>query len=203
MMGKAIAISRDFGCGGLELARALAQELGYAYLDKALIVELAQKLRTSEGEISSFEDGKSLGLFNFVSKYMTSAMVKGILGDDFGYVDLQNYRLALEGLMNDLADRGDVVIVGRGGQCILQNRSDVLRVGVIASVDYRRRFIANKQGITEEEAQYIISVRDHEQKKYHEVMFSRDNDDATLYHVIINLEQVDQDSAATVIKALL
>lgn len=203
IMGKSITISRDYGCGAVELAQALANDLGYEYIDKSLVVDLAKKMKTSEGEITSYEDGISLGLFKFIDKFMTTAKVKNILSDDFGYVDNEGYRIALEGLMADLADRGSVVIVGRGGQIILQNRPDVIHVRLIGSLEYKKGFLAAKSGMTREEAETLIKAKEDERRKYHEKMFNRYHNDPTLYHVMINLGQVNQAKAIEIVKELL
>jgi len=202
-MGKAITLTKNYGCGGIELARSLAEDLGYEYIDKTLVVELARKMHTSEGEISSYEDGTTIPLFRFISKFMTSAKVKTILSDDFGYVDEDSYRLALEELMNDLADRGDVIIVGRGGQCILHDRPDVIHLRLVAPMDYKKKFLASKLGIPKEEAGKMIDHKEQERSRYIKVMFDKEDEDATLYHLALNLALVDKDAAKEIIKKLL
>ena len=202
-MGKAITISRDYGCGAVELAQKLAKDLGYDYIDKALVVDLAKKMKTSEGELTSYEDGSSLGLFKIINEFMTAAKVQTILSDDFGYVNNDGYRVGLEGLMKDLADRGNVVIVGRGGQIILQNRPDVVHVRLIASMEFKKDFLASKTAITKEEAEAIITAKEEERKQYHLKMFDRYHNDPTLYHSTINLGLVNQRNAMEMIKELL
>ena len=64
-MGKAITISKYYGCGAVEVARKLSKELGYDYIDKSIVVDLAKKMKTSAGKMSTYEDGVSLGLFKF------------------------------------------------------------------------------------------------------------------------------------------
>ncbi len=202
-MGKAITISKDFGCGGVEFARKLAHDLGYQYLDKALIQELARKMNTSEGEIKSYEDGTSIAMFRFFSKYMTRASVKAILADDFGFVDDCCYCEALNAMMHDLADQGDVVIVGRGGQCLLAGRDDVIHLRCIGSMEYKRKFLSAKEGVTPDEAEHIITKKQAESRKYVEALFSRYNNDPELYHLTINLELIDLDTAVRITKSLL
>ncbi len=202
-MGKAVTISKDFGCGALEMAKTLAAEMGYEYIDKALILELAKKMKTSCGEISSFEDGKSLAMFKFVSKYMTSAHVKKILSDDLGYVDDSSYCSALEGMMGELADRGNVVIVGRGGQCILHGREDVIHVRCIAPLDYKKIFLAEKQEMTRPEAESLIQEKEEQSRKYIEKLFSRYINDPTLYHITFNMAEIPQHSVVSMIRSLL
>ncbi|HOO37257.1 MAG TPA: cytidylate kinase-like family protein [Deltaproteobacteria bacterium] len=202
-MGKAITISRDYGCGGVELARTLAKELGYEYIDKSIVVDLAKKMNTSEGEVSSYEDGSSLKLFKVINEFMTAAKVQTILSNDFGYVNNDGYRIGLEGLMKELADQGSVVIVGRGGQCILHNRPDVVHVRLIAPMEYKKEFYAAKSAITKDEAEAIITAKEEERKQYHLKMFDRYHNDPTLYHATINLGLVNQRYAIDMIKVLL
>ncbi len=202
-MGKSITISRDYACGAVELARMLARELGYEYIDKNLVIDLAKKMNTSAGEVSSYEDGKSLGLFKSINEFMTTAKVQTILSKDFGYVDNEGYRIALQGLMADLADRGNVVIVGRGGQCILQDRPDVVRIHLIAPLEFKKSFLSAKAGITKGEAETIIKAKEDERRQYHEKMFNRYHNDPTLYHVTINLGLINQTTAIDLIRKLL
>ena len=48
-----ITISREFGSGGRELGKRLAEELGYAYYDSEIITEIAKETNLSEEYISS------------------------------------------------------------------------------------------------------------------------------------------------------
>ena len=47
-MSKIITVSREFGSGGRELGKRLADELGIAYFDKEILEAIAQKNNTSE-----------------------------------------------------------------------------------------------------------------------------------------------------------
>ena len=47
-MSKIITIGREFGSGGRELGRRLAEELGYAYYDQEIVTEIAQRTALSE-----------------------------------------------------------------------------------------------------------------------------------------------------------
>jgi len=202
-MGKVITISKDYGCGSIELANTLAKDLGYEYLDKGIVAQLAKKMRTSKGEISSFEDGTSISMFRFVSKYMTESLVRKILAEDKGYVDDASYLASLKGLMTDLADKGDVIIVGRGGQCVLKGRPDVVYVRLIAPMEYKKERLAKKKDCTLEEADNIIKRKEGESKRYIERLFGLYWNDPTLYHMTINLGLVREETAIDMIKGLL
>lgn len=78
-MGKAITISREHGCGGIELGKALAESLGYEYIDKSIVVDLAKKMKTSQGMVSSLEDGDYLSLFKFINKFVGESTIQTIV----------------------------------------------------------------------------------------------------------------------------
>ena len=204
-MGKAITISREHGCGGIELGKALAESLGYEYIDKSIVVDLAKKMKTSQGMVSSLEDGDYLSLFKFINKFVGESTIQTIVSQskDLAYVNSEKYRAGLHGLMNDLADRGNVVIVGRGGQFILRNRADVVHVRVVAPLEYKKKFLASKASISLQDAETIIKAKEEERRKYHEKMFNGSNTDPTLYHIIINIALVTRPIAVEIIQKLL
>ncbi|MCD6280602.1 MAG: cytidylate kinase-like family protein [Deltaproteobacteria bacterium] len=202
-MGKAITISKDYGCGAIELAKELSEGLGYEYFDKKLVIELAKQMESSEGVVRSYEVGKSISMFRFISRYMTEEIVKNILMNKKGYVDDSCYLEALQNLMNDLADRGDVVIVGRGGQCILKDRPDVVHVRLIAPLEYKKKHLMQRFGYTDKEAANLIEMREENSAQFVKKMFSSYWNDPTLYHVTINLGTVPKDKAIEIIKGLL
>ena len=87
-MGKAIAISRQHSCGGLELGKALAESLGYEYIDKSIVVGLAEKMKTSG------EDGGYLSLFKFINKFTGESTAPTIVSQskDLASVNSERYR---------------------------------------------------------------------------------------------------------------
>ncbi len=202
-MGKAITISKDYGCGAIELAKELSDDLGYEYLDKRLVIELAKQMESSEGEIKSYEVGKSISLFRFISRYMTEEIVKNILMSRKGYVDDSSYLEALVSLLNDLADRGNIVIVGRGGQCVLRYRPDIVHVRLIAPLEYKKEYLMKRFSYGDEEAEYLIKMREENSAQFVKKMFCEYWNDPTLYHVTINLGVVPKDRAKDIIKGLL
>ena len=104
-----ITISREFGSGGRELAKRLAEEFGYAYYDDEIITEIAKETNLSE-------------------EYISSAIEKGWSGFSFHYgrsfhpqfnqvaVDVLN---AQTNVLKRLASKANCVIVGRSSAAIL------------------------------------------------------------------------------------
>ncbi len=204
-MGKAITVSREYGCGGIELGRALAESIGYEYIDKVMVVNLAKKMNTSPGMVSSLENGEYLALSKYIGKFISETTIQTVVSHskDMAYVNSDKYRVALESLMYDLADRGGVVIVGRGGQCILKDRADVVHVRAVAPLEFKKKFLAAKRSVSLEEAEITITAKEEERRKYHEKMFNLDSSDPALYHAVFNLGFISRPIAVEMIKKLL
>ena len=62
-LNKIITIGREFGSGGRELGRRLAEELGIEYYDKEIITEIAKHTELSESYISDIIEGKHHSLY--------------------------------------------------------------------------------------------------------------------------------------------
>ena len=58
-----ITIGREFGSGGRELGKRLADALGYAYYDREILTAIAQKSNMDEGYVSKMMEQ---GLFNSI-----------------------------------------------------------------------------------------------------------------------------------------
>ena len=100
-------------------------------------------------------------------------------------VDAENIHEFTRNAILEASYRGNCVIVGRGGQCVLRDRPDVLHVFVFAPLEYRmerlRRQYANEKEMSqamarvdEERAAYI--------REFHDVEWK----DPALYHLWIN-----------------
>src|SRR3972149_6504537 len=93
-----ITISRQAGSGGDEIALKVCRMLGYAYLDKSLIASVVKSLDVSEKDIADFSE----------DAYRVKSLMEAI--------DDEECLSAIQTVINDFANRGKTVIVGRGGQ---------------------------------------------------------------------------------------
>ncbi len=104
-MNKIVTISREFGSGGREIGKRLAEKLGYAYYDTEIINLLAKETGMSEDYIKNiseksvypvaFQFGKTFTMTNSFYKNQTDILVKQT------------------NIIKQIANRGNAVIVGR------------------------------------------------------------------------------------------
>ena len=121
-----ITIGREYCTGGLDIARAVAGQLGVPLYDKELITLAAKESGLSEQAIVAGEKRPSGSLL-----YNLYTMGSDLpLSDQVFVVQSQ--------IIRRLADQGPCVIVGRCGDYVLRNRTDVLRVFLHAPLEFRR-----------------------------------------------------------------
>ena len=103
----------------------------------------------------------------------------------------EKYVVALRSVMLDLAARGNVVIVGRGGPIMLGDTPEVLRVGVIA---HRRDCvdrIMERENLARDQATKAVTDRDEARAYYLKRFFGVDDPDKPeFYHLVINTSDI-------------
>lgn len=121
-----ITISREFGSGGRELGKRLADTLGFSYYDKEIISAIAKE--------SSFDE-----------RYVEETLLRGLTPNytlTFGHTfafgpdpimqnELKILKLQQE-IIKDLAKQGDCVMVGRTSGSILEKDFHPLKIFVYA-----------------------------------------------------------------------
>ncbi len=203
-----VTISRQVGSGGDEIASKVCGALGYRYFDKGLMVQVAKEVGLSEAETVDYSEDnyKIKGFIDALlgrSRPVTTITARG--RDARGAVTLSTEVLDEErciGLVraavNAAQKRGNVVIVGRGGQAILQDAEDALHVRIVAPIEHRVKRL-QEEGMSADEARQTITERDRAATQYLKSFHSIEWDDPTLYHLAINTGKLDLDSAAGLI----
>ncbi len=151
-----ITISRQYASGGEEIAARVAQLLGYTIFDKTMMAAVATELGLTEHEMVDFKetDQRSLGFLDrLLGRTLTVAEVRTWQEDISGVrtptiikiSDSQAIAL-VKGVIDAAHKRGNVLIVGRGGQAILHGQPDVLHVRIEAPLEHRIRRLTGRAG---------------------------------------------------------
>ena len=108
-----ITISREFGSGGRELGKRLADALGIAYFDREIIAEIAEKTLLDADYIErTLDAGISIGTFP-ITYSRTFSLPHSV--NTTASVLAQQHKI-----VRSLASRGDCVIVGRSADALLE-----------------------------------------------------------------------------------
>lgn len=199
-----ITISRQVGSGGDEIALNVCEILGFSYFDKNLMYSAAKNIGICEGDITDFSED-SYKIESLVDKILgrkrlvaATYMLKNTASIR-KTVDEEKCLDVVQTVINSLAGRGRIVIVGRGGQAILRNKVNVLHVRIIAPLDVRVGRVMKEEGVTQEDALRIIEENDKAASEYLQRFYNINWDDPTNYNMVLNTAKMDLDTASRAI----
>ena len=147
-MNRIITVGREFGSGGRELGRRLAEELGIEYYDREIIEQIAQHTSFSEDYIHQVVEGRNHRLYPITVNH-------SIFAGDHQAKLLQTVFQAQQKTLRELAELSDCVIVGRCADYLLRDY-EPYRIFVYADMDSRvARCMARSEGAEQFTAQEI------------------------------------------------
>lgn len=161
-----ITISREFGSGGRELGKRMADELGYAYYDKEILSRLAQQSGLEEEYLEKIMEGKTHYPIVYGRTFVSN----------FSFQYQQNKTellLKQQQILKDLAQKGNCVIVGRGADVVL-SAYHPFNLFVYADMESKikrcRKYANEHENLTERELIGKIQQVDRSRKQYYELL---------------------------------
>lgn len=205
-----ITISRQYGSKGTVIAERVCKLVGYKFIDKQIIVQAANEAGVPGGRVVEFNEQHSL-MRSFVDRllYPGSHVVAQVMVTSGG--DNENGRLTVEELdkaeclnlvrsaIHAAYQEGNAVIVGRGGQAVLQTMPGVLHVRTVAPMPTRLLNIQQQFNVGLEEAYRLAVRQDKKTAGYLAQVFGIEIVDPMLYHLVINTGKFSVEQAAQMI----
>ena len=143
MAKRIITISREFGSGGRFIGEELAKKLGFAYYDKNIINEIAEKSGLSPEYIqenAELSPKKGLFAYAFAGRDVTGKSVEDLVYE------------AQRKVILELAEKESCVIIGRNADYILKDRDDVLNVFIHGDAPEKIQRITRLYNVEEQKA---------------------------------------------------
>lgn len=192
MAHRVITISREFGTGARTIGQKLAEELGFAYYDRAIIQMAAEKSGLSPDFIAQNEEkANNTFLFNIA----TSAYISS--GINLQYTVPVNDRafIAQSDVIREVASKGDCVIIGRCANYVLSEHPDIMRVFIRAEKPERIARCVNEYGYDPKTVEAEINKIDKGRASYYKYYTGSAWKDMDSYDVCINTSKADIDDA--------
>ena len=104
--------------------------------------------------------------------------------------------------MTALGARRGVVIVGRGGQCILKENPRTLHVRFVAEFEDRVAWTSKRRALSEEGAREFVRKVDARSQDYLRFYFDCDPDQPALYDVVLNTSRISIDRCVEIVEGL-
>lgn len=164
-MNKVITISRQYGSGGRELGRKLAEEFKIPFYDNEIINMAAKK---SGFAVKAFERAEEKATNSFL--YSIAMGMGSYSNQEYGYASLSiddRIFLAQSEIIRKVADEGPCVIVGRCADYILKERDDLINIFVCANIDARIKRVVEEYQVPKEKAAETILRQDKRRANYY------------------------------------
>lgn len=199
-----ITISRQFGAGGRTLGNMISEKLGYSLVDEDIIERVAQEARVSPNWVKSIENEAGGTLLRYISGMgpFRKSYVDRLSDHRKGYIDGHIYVDLLHKIIGQMADDGDTVIIGRGGQYILKDHPDAVHLLLVADVEHRIDFMEKQYNLSRKQATLVVEKQSKRRKNLYRYFGREDYDDPSLYHLVLNMSKLDMEMASDVARDL-
>ena len=194
-----ITVSRQFGAGGITVGEIVAQKLGYRFYDNEIIQMLAKEAKVSTHWVEDLEKEAGGAMQKFISQIVPKSMVERILDDKRGYIDEEIYVDLLHLIIKKIADDGNAVIIGRGGQYILAGQPDVYHILLVADKLDRIKFIEEKYGLRPKQAVQTVNFDDKRRVNLYRKFGKEDYEHPIHYQLVINTSKISREKAADLV----
>ena len=198
-----VTVSRMFGAGGSEVAARVAKALGWSLLDNAIIESVAARLGATTAEVEA-RDERVSGITQRLADALAfgSPEILPMLADGAAMPPTEERVLEVtRRVINEAVAQGPAVLVGRGAQCLLAERSDAVHVFCYAPRGALVARIAAREALSTSEAEKRVHEVNHQREQYVKRHWGRDWRSHENYHLSVNTEWLGIEGATELIVA--
>jgi cytidylate kinase len=197
-----ITISRQYGAGGSEVARRVAQALDWRLVDNELIDRVASRAGLPPAEVAEKEE-RAPGFLERLSRTLSRASPElfPAAADKVPEPEEATLVRVTETVVAEIAAEGRVVLVGRAGPAVLRGEHDALHVKLVAAPQERIRRVIERLGVDPKQAEREIQEADTNRARYLKQHYGLDWSDPTNYHMVLNTGALGLEGAADLIVA--
>src|SRR5436189_2671016 len=184
-----VVMSHQIGAGGPEIGMALAQRLGYRYVNQELLLDAARRYGLAEDRLSHLDESKPTLFERFDT-------------------ETRHHITVLQTTCLEFAEDDNCVLMRGGGQWLLRGVPHVLRARVIAPFEHRvKQWVKRTAEMTGETpnqraAAELVRRDDAEKSGRMRYLYEVDIADPTLYELIINTEKLRHEAVVEILERL-
>lgn len=187
-----ITISRQYGSGGREIGRKLAEHLGIPYYDKELIILAAER------------SGYARSLFEEADQKASNSMIFSLMraGSMVNTYDMplnDKIYLIQSGVIQQVARQGSCVIVGRCADYVLQDKFPCINIFIHAQLQKRMDRAVKVYGLAPDDVQSTLLRTDKRRETYYNYYTGRKFGDARNYTLSLDSLGVGIENAVRIL----
>jgi len=213
-----VTVARTLGAGGERVAEAVAERLGFRFVDEEIIAIAAEREKVAPEVIADVERRKSF-LARMLEAFSAGPTIEasalgGMMVDPSLYFPsgggavervsmglAEHYRELIRQAILATAQQGDVVIHAHAAGMTLAGSEGLLRVLVTAPVEVRVRRLVESSGVDAAEAEKTIRNSDRDRRDYFKRFHQRSDEAPTDYDLVLNTENLSLDRAVALVVA--
>ena len=186
-----VNIGCEYGSGGPDIGKMVAESLGIPFYDRDLVDQVVEKLGVDRDLVEKADSGEENVKYEFDITF----------GQDMRILQTACY-LQFE-VIHKLAAKSSCVIIGRCSNYILKDRDDCLNIFVYAPEEYKVKHIMEQKGVSQKEAQKLVKYNDGMLKSRYEYMTNSDMRDCRTRHMMIDSSILGLEKTAKYIMQLI
>lgn len=189
-----ITISREYGSGGREIGRKLAEQLGIPYYDNELISLAAKESGFDSDLFEEADQRKTTDFFYSMAAFGNTAGVYNIPLNDQVFVIQSD-------VIRSVAKKGSCVIVGRCADYVLSDDPDCVNIFINADLDAKLKRAVEVYKLPADKAESLLTKTDKRRASYYAYYSNKKWGRADNYHLCINSGSVGIDASVEIIKS--
>ncbi len=221
-----VTVSSQYGAGARDVSRRLSRDLGLEYIDQTVLVDASRQLGRTVSEVAEKDertDSLRARLGHFLQRALERSAAGGAIDPMLGSGNLelmlsQSYQELTDsgsGVVDDrailattsqiiesIAQRGNVVIIGRGSQMILRSLPDTTHVQLVAEPEVALARVQEWEGIDEIAASRRIEEFNKGRAEFHRKFWQVDVWSPLHYDMVINTTHLSYVQAAQLVASV-
>lgn len=175
-----ITISRGSYSRGIEIAQKLSQRLGYECISREILLKASKDFNIPEIALqNAIHDAPSI--FDRIKD------------------GKKNYVAFIREAFLDHIQKDNVVYHGYAGHFFTKELPNILKVRIIANMDFRIKVLMEREHISEEEARKALYKIDIERRKWSVYLYGIDTNVTELYDIVLHIDTIDVDGAVDIL----
>lgn len=192
-----ITIGRQYGSGGRQVGKKLAEAFGIPYYDKEILKVAARESGLCEELFENFDEKPTT---SFLYSLVMDPYALGYNSNSFDLPLNHKVFLAAFDAIKSVADLGPCVIVGRCADYALSDYDNVLKVFISGDTDFKVKRVMEMHQVDEAKAKEIMQRNDKQRSSYYNYYTSKKWGELKSYDLTINTALVGEDGAVEIIK---
>ena len=203
-----ITVSKQTGSGEA-FCGELAKSLAYRLINKEMVAYAAALSGISEAHAGQFDDVNYSRVSNWMANIIDLSLFKKANAekdyrpyDTTASVTADSFNETVSKIFHMLAQEGNCVVVGRGGNFILKDHPNALHLRLVAPFEFRLTNIMAERGLSNKEAEKYIRETDENKEKYIRKYYKAYITEAVAYHFTLNIGRYSTEEACALIAGL-